>query len=319
MTRAVRLMAPGARPQLVDVELSDPAAGEVLVAVDHAGVNPIDTYAVAGTVGDLSGLPRTLGVEGTGLVGDTRVVVSGAGLGLTRDGTWAGAVVAPRDAVVELPPGVDPAQAGALGTAGVTAHEVVHRLARIGPGDRVLVLGAAGGVGTVAVQLAKLAGATVLGQVGSPAKRDLVADLGADAVLVADAASLAGRLAAVGAVGAAGPTVVLDPLGGGFLAAVVDGAEPDTRIVSYGASAGGEATIPVRAFYRKGLRLLGYAGVSTTAERRAAALRSLAAELAAGRLRIVVADVVALDRVDEAIARLRDRSVQGKIVLDTRA
>jgi len=319
VTRAVRLVAPGEAPRLDEkVTLPEPGPDEVLVELDHAGVNPLDTYAAAGTVGDLSRLPRTLGVEGTGLLAGTatRVVVTGAGVGLVRDGTWAGAVVAPRAAVVELPAGVDPAQAGTLGVAAVTAYETLHVLGEVRPDDRVLVLGAAGGVGAVAVQLAKLAGAAVVGQVGSPAKRDALTalgagGLGADQVVVADAEGLAA------AVGDFQPTLVIDPLGGGFTPAVVESAADGARIVLLGVSAGQDLPLPGRKFYRKGLRLLGYAGLTGTAARRATALKALAAELVAGRLRIPVDEVVPLDQYAAVAGRLRERSIVGKVVLAT--
>jgi len=312
-TRAVRLTAVGAPPTLVeDAPLPAPGADEVLVHVDHAAVNPIDTYAAAGTVGDTARLPRTLGVEGTGLVaGGTRVVVTGAGLGLRRDGTWAGAIVAPRDAVVEVPADLDPAQAGAIGTAAVTAYEALHVLGGITAEDRVLVLGAGGGVGVVAVQLAKIAGAGVVGQVGSAAKAAAVTALGADRVVVAGADDLAA------AVGDHPPTLVVDPLGGGFTAAAVRLAEPGGRIVILGVSAGADIPLPGRDFYRKGLRLLGYAGLTVPPRRRATAVGAVAADMVAGRLRIPVDEVLPLDRFGDAAARLRDRSVLGKIVLAT--
>ncbi|WP_007517480.1 MULTISPECIES: quinone oxidoreductase family protein [Pseudofrankia] len=232
-TRAVRLVAVGEPLQVVeDLWLPAPGDGEVLVRVDHAGVNPIDTYAAVGTVGDTARLPRTIGVEGTGTVDGTRVVVTGSGVGLLRDGTWADAVVAPRDAVIEVPAELDPAQAGALGTVAVTAYESLHALGKVTSDDRVLVLGAGGGVGVVAVQLAKIAGASVVGQVGSAAKAAAVAALGADRVVVAGAEDLVAK------VGDLRPTLVIDPLGGGFTPGAVELAAIGGRIVILGVSAG---------------------------------------------------------------------------------
>jgi NADPH2:quinone reductase len=315
VTTAVRLVTVGEPPRLQEkTSLPTPGAGEVLVEIDHAGVNPVDMYAAAGAVGDVTRLPRTLGVEGTGLIAgtSTRVVVTGSGLGLVRDGTWAGAVVAPREAVVEVPAHLDPVQAGAIGTAAVTAYEALHVLGGLRSGDRVLVLGASGGVGAVAVQVAKLAGASVVGQVGSPAKKDAVSALGADRVVVADADRLAAE------VGDFSPTLVIDPLGGGFTSSAVEAAATGGRIVLLGISAGLDISFQGPVFYRKGLSLLGYAGLAVTPERRVAAIQALAADLVAERLRIPVDGVLPLARFEDAAARLRDRSVFGKVVLATR-
>jgi len=324
-------MTAGEPPRIVDgVRLPAPGEDEVLVRVDHAGVNPIDTYAAAGTVGDTTRLPRTLGVEGTGIIEGTgtgtgtgtgggggglsagsRVVVTGSGLGLVRDGTWAGALVAPRDAVVEVPAELDPAQAGAIGTAAVTAYEALHVFGRVTPDDRVLVLGAGGGVGVVAVQLAKIAGATVVGQVGSAVKADAVEGLGADRVVVTGADDL------VTEVGGFRPTLVVDPLGGQFTPGAVELAAIGGRIVILGVSAGQDIPLPGRTFYRKALSLLGYGGLVSTPARRATAVQAVAADIVAGRLHIPIDEVVPLAHFDDAATRLRDRSVLGKVILAT--
>jgi NADPH2:quinone reductase len=313
VTRAVRLTAVGQPLRLAEVVLPEPGDGEVLVELDHAGVNPIDTYAAAGTIGDVSRLPRTIGVEGTGVIAGTatRVVISAAGTGLSRDGTWAGAIVVPRTGLVEVPATVDPAQAGAIGTAAVTAYDALHVVGQLRSGDRVLVLGAGGGVGSVAVQLAKAAGASVLGQVGSAAKADFVAGLGADRVVVATAERL------VAEAGSFEPTLVVDPLGGGFTPAVIELAAPGGRIVLLGVSAGPDITFGGRVFYRKALSLLGYTGLWVTQEQRVTAVQAIAAELVAGTLRIPVDEIVPLAEFEAAVARLRDRSVTGKVVLAT--
>ena len=96
--------------------------------------------------------------------------MAGEGLGAARDGVWAQAAVVPRLAVVELPEGVAPRAAAAMGIAGLTALNCVRHVAAVTAEDRVVVLGASGGVGSMIVSLARSAGATVWGQTGSAAK-----------------------------------------------------------------------------------------------------------------------------------------------------
>ena len=99
--------------------------------------------------------PRTLGGEGAGEVDGRLVLVAGEGLGFVRDGVWAQAAIVPRDAVVEVPEGVAAEHAAAMGIAGLTALNCVRALARVTAADRVIVLGASGGVGSMIVSLAR--------------------------------------------------------------------------------------------------------------------------------------------------------------------
>ena len=130
-------------------------------------------------------VPRTLGGEASGLVDGRPVVVVGGGLGSTRDGVFATEAVVPESTVVPAPPEVGLEEAGAMGVAGLTAWNVVS-LAGIGPTDRVLVLGAAGGVGSTIVALAHSLGATVWGQCGSTDKGTAVLEQGADKALAVE-------------------------------------------------------------------------------------------------------------------------------------
>jgi NADPH:quinone reductase len=309
-TRCARLPAVGAPVTIEDVTLPEPGEGEVVVTLDRAGLNPLDIYAMAGTAGDTTRLPRTLGIEGTGELDGRRVVVHGGGIGLIRDGTFGGAVVVPAECAVEIPDSVPAEVAGAIAVAGITAWRVTREVARVDPLDRVLVLGAAGGVGSLVAQLARSAGAVVWAQTGNVAKREFLAGLGVDETVVADAAGL------TDAVHALAPTVVFDPLGGAFTPAALAALRPYGRLVSYGAAAGGSATVDIRPFYRNGMRMLGYGGTLESAARTAEGITSVAAEIAAKRLTIPVAEVIPLDRLADAVEAVRARKVTGKVVLD---
>jgi NADPH2:quinone reductase len=246
-----------------------------------------------------------LGSEASGTLNGREVLVAGGGLGARRDGVWAQAAVVPAGAVVELPDGVELREAATMGVAGLTAYNVVRELARVGPEDRVLALGACGGVGTMIVSLVKATGATVWGQTGSKDKVELIKDLGADRVIVGQPDAL-DELA---------PTVVFDPLGDGFLRTVIEAAAPGARLVSYGTSAGPEVQFNLQTLYRNGLSLLGYAGMRVGDEERRRGLHDALGALAAGDLRVVIDDVLPLEGVNEAFQRLVDRRVRGKLLL----
>ncbi|MFL5824000.1 MAG: zinc-binding alcohol dehydrogenase family protein [Solirubrobacteraceae bacterium] len=309
MIRAARLREPGAPVVVEEVELPDPAPDEVLVELRFGGVNPVDRYVAEGRVAPDGPLPRTLGAEAAGLVDGRAVLVAGGGLGSRRDGVWAQAAVVPASATLELPQGVELQDAAAMGVAGLTAYTVVRDLAEVGAEDRVLVLGASGGVGTMIVSLASAAGATVWGQTGSEDKGDVIREQGAERVVVAGPDELADAL------GSLQPTVVFDPLGDGYVAPVLDAVTPRARIVSFGTSAGPQVELNMQTLYRKGLSVRGYAGLIVGPEERRQGLQAALGALAAGELRVVIDEVLPLDQVNEAFRRLAERGVRGKLLL----
>jgi NADPH:quinone reductase len=306
---AARLHEHGAPLVVEEVELRDPGPDEVLVELQFGGVNPVDRYGAEGRVAPDGPRPRTMGAEASGTVDGRRVLVAGGGLGARCDGVWAQAAVVPAASVFELPDGVELQDAAAMGIAGLTAYNVVRHLARVEAEDRVLVLGASGGVGTMIVSLVKAAGATVWGQTGSEDKISVIEELGGDRAVLAGPDELRGALTDFA------PTVVFDPLGGGFLPAAIEAAAPRARIVSFGTSAGPEVELNVQTLYRKGLSLLGYAGLILSDQERRRGLEAALKALAAGELRVLIGDVLPLAQVNDAFQRLIDRQVQGKLVL----
>lgn len=306
---AARLRDHGAPLKVEEVELPAPGPDEALVELRFGGVNPVDRYMAEGRVAPEGTLPRTLGSEASGLLDGRPVLVAGGGFGAGRDGVWAAAAVVPVGSVIELPSGVELRDAAAMGVAGLTAYKVVRDLAQVGPEDRVLVLGASGGVGTMILSLAKAVGATIWGQTGSESKVALIKDLGADQVIAGGPDELAHGLSSLE------PTVVFDPLGDGYVQPVLDSVSPRARIVSFGTSAGAEVELNMRTLYRKGISLMGYAGLIAGPDERRLGLNAALQALAAGDLRVTVDDVLPLEKVNEAFQRLLERKVQGKLLL----
>ncbi len=307
---AARLHAHGATLRVEEVELPEPDADDVRVELRFGGVNPIDRYTAEGRVSPDGPLPRTLGSEAAGELDGRPVMVAGEGLGSTRDGVWAQAAVVPAGAVVEIPAGVGLSEAAAMGVAGLTARNCVREVAGVTAGDRVLVLGASGGVGSMIVSLARAAGATVWGQTGSAAKAAAITADGADRVIIGGPEQVAPAVADFA------PTVAFDPLGDGFVAPVVEALVARGRLVSFGVSAGAEVTFNMQMVYRKALSLLGYGGGQLTREERRRGLEAALEAVRAGDLKVRIDEIVALDQVNDALQRLSDRAVQGNLLLD---
>ncbi len=307
---AARLVEPGKPLKVAEFDLPAPGGDEAEVDMLYGGVNPVDRYRAAGTVDAGSPVPRTLGAEGAGTFEGRPVVVFGHGVGTTRDGIWATRAIVPRAALIDVPAGIDPQRAAVMGVAGVTAWRTVTELAQVTADDRVLVLGAAGGVGSIIVSLVYRLGAAVWGQSDDPGAVAWLRALGADKVVTADAGGLVGEL------GDFRPTVVFDPLGDGFTGAAIQALAPRGRLVTFGTSAGPTGTIQLQAIYRSALRILGYGGLRDSDEILGAALAKALSALADGRLDVAIGKTLPLSRVNEAIDLLAARKVMGKVVLE---
>ncbi|MGH8979859.1 MAG: quinone oxidoreductase family protein [Acidimicrobiales bacterium] len=316
--RAARLVAHGAPLRVDEIELAPSGDGqgarqqidEVVVEMALAGVNPVDRYICLGRVAPDARLPRTVGVEGVGTLEGKIVAVHGTGLATLRDGVWSSAALLPRGATVPVPDGVDLRSAASIGVAGATAWKTVHELAEVQADDRVLVLGASGGVGHMIVSLARSNGAVVWGQTGNVKKAAAIEAGGAArAVVVDDPGALCAALRELR------PTVVFDPLGGGYTGAAVDALELRGRLVLFGTSAHTHGTVPLQALYRKGIAVLGYSGLAESPESVHEGMRRALDAVRDGRLEVAVDEVMALEEVNDALARLERREVEGKILL----
>ena len=314
--RAARIHKFGNALQIDEIPDPTPDVGEVLVDVMFAGVNPMEIHVTRGSVSDGHGsqrLPFVPGHEATVSFEDRIYLVEVPTAGRTVDGFYRERAAVPLDALIPIPKEADPAQAAALGIAGVTAWRAVNLVAAVQSTDRVLVLGAAGGVGSLAVQLAKECGAEVWGQTGNLNKVPLIESIGVDRAIVADATTIAEQIRTFN------PTVVLDGIAGAFVRPVMECAARGARICIYGSMSGREITLDIRTLYKKNLALLGHSGgLHFPAEATRNVLVELLSDLADGTIRVPIDEILPLEQVAEAHRRILDRRVTGKLVLRLR-
>jgi NADPH2:quinone reductase len=287
----------GTGPVYREIARPTPGPGQLLVKVLAAGLNPIDLRIASG--GHLRGappVPYVPGSEGVGIVvagGEElkgqRVrfqVIDGSSGALAE---WAAVDAA---TCLPLPPGLPDATAAGLGVAGMAAWISLVDKVRLQKGERVLILGATGTVGQVAVQIAKLLGAGRIVAAGrDPQALARTLELGADTV-VAIAGQSADELRDEFAAAARGPLeVVFDPVWGIPLQAALGAAGPSARVVNLGESASDQATLSSAIVRGRQLTIIGHTNPNTPWEVRARAFRELADHAAGGRIRIEVEEL----------------------------
>lgn len=301
--RAALVRELGVPPEAGEAPDPSPGDGEALVQVLASPLNPIDIAVGAGRFyGGHPELPYIPGCECVGRLESGELVwAHGGGLGVKRDGGLAEKLAAPRAALVSVPDGVEPALAGAVGIAGLAGWLPVAWRAPVREGETVLVLGATGTVGLVAVQGARLLGA---GRVVAAGRNEealaRAAESGADATVRLGGDDDAAALRE--ACGGEGPSLVIDPLWGPPLVAALEAAAPGARVVNIGQSAGPEAAITSAAVRGKQLEILGYSNFAVPEDVLEREYRALAERAAAGEVRLEL-DEVPLADVAEAWRR----------------
>jgi NADPH:quinone reductase len=313
--RAIEITEFGGPEVLRLVELADPqpGRGQLLVDVSSAGVNYADTHQVEDSYLSRTSLPLVPGGEVVGRTGDGRRVVALAGRG-----GYAEKAVVEEHMAHDVPEGVTDGQALALAVQGMTAWHLLRTSARLTAGESVVVHAAAGGTGSLAVQLAKHFGAgRVIATASSKEKRDLALESGADAAVEADADGLKERL--IEANGGKEVDVVLEMAGGPVFDASLAALAPFGRLVTYGQASRVPPT-PLQAAQLMG-RSAGVVGFWLVhCVGRPGMYREPMAELLAmtrdGLLKPRVGGVYPLSQARRVHEDLRARRTYGKLILD---
>jgi NADPH:quinone reductase len=316
--RAIRITEFGGPDvlQLVD-DQPEPEVfpGGVLLDVTAAGINYADTHQAENSYLAPASLPMVPGAEAVGVAPDGRRLVA-----LLNNGGYAERAVAAEATAFAVPDEVDDGQALALVLQGLTAWHLLRTSAQLRQGESVVVHAAAGGVGTLAVQLAKRFGAgRVIAVASSEDKRKLALDLGADVAVDAGEQDLK---AALEDANGGKVDVVLEMVGGPTTDASLAALAPFGRLVFFGmASRQPPSPVDLGALMRRSRGVIGFWLMHAMADPPrllAAPMDELLALTAAGDLRPVVGDVYALGDAPQAHRDLRARTTVGKLVLDPR-
>ena len=310
---AARLHEWGSSPSIDEVPAPTPAAGESLVRVLAASVGHLDLTIAGGHFPVSPRLPYIGGVEGCGIVLESetipvgsRVIVRGAGIGIDRDGCWAEYVAVPDTALFPASPAMTPELASAYFVPATTAHVALHEIGRLVAGETVVVLGAAGAVGSIACQLALYAGAQVIGVV-SRAERKQAVPPGVECLSLdepGDVQHLAADRRA---------DLVVDTFGGEGLTERLWWTKPGGRVALVGYTQGSVAGMDLPAWLLSDVAVLPV----NTISRAAAASRcdpELRAMLEDGRLTLNLEEFP-LAAIGDAVTRLRSGLVRGRAVL----
>jgi len=324
-----------------DVLRPEPGAGQALIRVLACGANRLDIYARSGRTPVK--LPHISGSEAAGEVvaygpgvaiepapvgglvaiapylfcgqceycvaGEETMCIRGDILGLASQGAFAEYVVAPASSLVPIPDGVSASDAAAVGLAMITAWRMLITKANVRPGETALIQAGGSGVGSAAIQIAKLAGARVITTVGSAEKMEHARRLGADDVINYNELDFAQEVRKL--TGKRGVSLVVEHIGPATWAKSIACLARGGRLVTCGATTGNEAATNLWTLFAKELRLIGSYG-GTRAD-----LATVLRLVANGQLRPVIARTLPLESVAEAQRLLEQREVFGKIVIDT--
>lgn len=305
--------------QLENLALPEPEPGEIRVKIAACGLNFADLLMQKGTYQDTPALPFVPGMEVAGevdAVGEgvgglqpgTRVAVFGGHGGLAEYGCF------PAARAVVLPAAMPFAEAAAFQIAYGTSHVALSHRARLQPGETLLVLGAAGGVGLTAVEIGKLMGAKVIACARGADKLQVARDMGADHLIDTETADLRAEVKALG-----GADVVYDPVGGDLFKAAFRACNPEARILPIGFASGDVPQIPANHLLVKNISVMGLYWGGYMAFRPEVITDSLAELLRwyeEGRIHPHVSHLLPLSSAAEGMDLLRHRRSTGKVVIE---
>jgi NADPH2:quinone reductase len=325
--RAYRIHSEGGRinARFEDLGLQDLSPGEVVIRVSHSGINYKDALAATGAGKILRRYPLVGGIDLAGIVessADPRfragdeVLVTGSALSETHDGGYAEMARVNADWVIPLPQGMNAFDVMALGTAGFTAALAIHRMEQNGQspqGGPIVVTGASGGVGSLAIDMLARRGYRVIAVSGKPAAVPYLQELGAHEVLSRQALDLGSRALETARFGGA-----IDNLGGEILTWLTRTVDFWGNIASIGLAGGPELKTTVMPFILRGVSLLGINSSATPREWRLKVWERIGTDLRPRHLKQIVTRTIDFPQLPQAFAGYVDGSVTGRTVVRIR-
>jgi NADPH2:quinone reductase len=304
---------------LLDLPEPTPGPGQARLAIHACGLNFADLLMAKGQYQEKPSLPFIPGLELAGTVLDlgpgtagpapgTRVAVYAGQGGLAEQGCFSVGSLLP------IPDSMSFAEAAGFQIAYGTSHLALAHKARLQPGETLLVLGAAGGVGLTAVEVGKKMGARVIACARGADKLAIARAAGADDVIDSDTPDLKSALKAMG-----GADVVYDPVGGPAFDAALRATKPDGRILAIGFASGTVPQVPANILLVKNITVIGFWWGGYLARSPHLLRDSLATLLdwyAQGRLKPHISHHLPLDRLPDGLELLRSRAATGKVVID---
>jgi NADPH2:quinone reductase len=305
-------------PALTEIDAKAPAQGEVLLDIAACGLNFADLLMAKGTYQETPPVPFTLGMEVCGTVvaqGDgvnfpplgARVAVFGGSGGLADQGVFPAALCH------EVPANMSSETAAGFMVAYGTSHLALTRRAKLQPGETLLVLGAAGGVGLTAVEIGKTLGANVIAVARGATKLAFAQAAGADHLIDSDTQDVKAVVKALG-----GANVVYDPVGGELFNAALRACNREARIITIGFASGNVPQIPANIILVKNITVIGFywgGYLSFNPEALTESMTALFTMYEDGLLKPHISHVLPLDQAQDALDLLRTRTSTGKVVV----
>ncbi len=314
--RAVRIKEFGGPEVLEVVELPDPepTQGEVVIEVARAGMNFADTHQRHNDYLAKAELPLIPGAEVSGRTDDGRRFAA-----MLAGGGYAEKVAVPAQALVPIPDGVSDDQAAAVLLQGLTAWALLRVSARVEEGETVVVEAAAGGTGTLAVQLAKQMGARVIGLASTPEKRELVERLGADAAVDSREEEIGEAL--LEANGGEQVDVVLQMSGGAAFERQLAVLAPFGRMVTFGIASREPNIVKTQKLMRTTRSVVGFwiVHLLQRPDLLKRGISELLGAVASEELEVVIGGIFPMSDVAQAQIELQERRTHGKLLLDPSA
>ena len=311
--------------KIVDVDVPAPGPDEIRIRVKAIGLNRAESMWRTGVYVEPVNLPGRLGYECAGIVDAVGSAVTHLAVGdevttmpafsMNKYAVYGELVLVPAQAAVKKPASLSFEQAAAIWNTFVTPWGAFFERPPLTGRDTVLIPAASSGVGMGAIQVAKLAGATIIALTRTSGKKAALIEAGADHVIATEKQDLIAEVSRI--TGGKGASVAFDPVGGATFPKLIDAMAPGGTIYVYGALSEDVTPLPMLAMVGKELTVRGYNlfGITTTPERQAKVAKFVFDHVAAGTLKITIAGTFPLDQIVEAHRALERNEHVGKLVV----